>query len=196
VQPPRVFLDASILYSIQLTDLFLRLATEGLLVPFWSDRVEAEWIRRLAENRPDLDSARLLRRSARMNEHFPHAKVVCCPEDILGSIELPDPDDRHVVAAAFMAGAEAIVTYNLKDFPESVLAPWELEALSPDAALTEIVDSEIRTHGHPHRLIKAITKLRAALQNPPPLKAWIESLGKNHRLPAFAQILKSYRDLI
>jgi hypothetical protein len=40
--------------------------------------------------------------------------------------------DRHVLAAAVRTGAQTIVTFNLKDFPEASLTPWNVEAQSPD----------------------------------------------------------------
>ena len=49
-------------------------------------------------------------------------------EDLVPSLELPDPGDRHVLAAAIRSEADIIVTVNLKDFPASLLAPYGLEA--------------------------------------------------------------------
>lgn len=54
-------------------------------------------------------------------------------EPLIEGLKLPDPDDRHVLAAAIKAGAQVIVTRNLKDFPETDLQPWDIEAQSPDA---------------------------------------------------------------
>jgi hypothetical protein len=51
-----------------------------------------------------------------------------------------DPKDRHVVAAAVMANASVIVTSNLKDFLLEDLAPWGIEAQSPDIFLTYLFD--------------------------------------------------------
>ncbi|MFL0446006.1 hypothetical protein [Corynebacterium xerosis] len=53
---------------------------------------------------------------------------------------LQDPDDRHVVAAAIRGRAEAIVTDNVKDFPDSALAPWGLHAVTPDDFLRDLHD--------------------------------------------------------
>jgi len=44
-------------------------------------------------------------------------------DEITEGLKLPDPDDRHVLAVAIKGGAQVIVTCNLKDFPESDLAP-------------------------------------------------------------------------
>lgn len=45
------------------------------------------------------------------------------------------PKDRHVLAAAVRCGADVIVTFNLKHFPEEALEPWGIEAQSPDEFL-------------------------------------------------------------
>ncbi len=190
---PRAFLDASVLFSVALTDLLLRLATESLFEPLWSPEVEAEWIRRLLEKRPDLSEERIRRRAVRMREHFSRSVV---PQrqylPYLSTIDLPDPDDRHVVAAAFAGGAEVLVTYNLKHFPQEALVHFELEPLHPDAFLTDLLEAEIRTNGQPHRVLAAIRALRSALSHPPSPEEWIRFLEKKHGLHAFARALQSF----
>ena len=52
-------------------------------------------------------------------------------EELIEGLKLPDADDRHVLAAAIKAGAETIVTSNLKDFPAGVLATYGIEARVP-----------------------------------------------------------------
>ena len=66
--------------------------------------------------------------------------LVTSYEDLIASLSLPDPDDRHVLAAAMRAGAEVIVTYNLSDFPTEALARFDIEAQHPDDFLLCLLD--------------------------------------------------------
>lgn len=61
--------------------------------------IHDEWIRNVHANRPDLSLERLERTRAQMN-HAVRDCVVTGFEYMIPSINLPDPDDRHVVAAA------------------------------------------------------------------------------------------------
>ena len=58
-------------------------------------------------------------------------------EPLIEGLKLPDPGDRHVLAAAIKSGAQVIVTRNLKHFPASDLEPWDIEAKSPDRGLPD-----------------------------------------------------------
>lgn len=58
--------------------------------------------------------------------------------------ELPDPDDRHVLAAALVADADYIVTYNLKDFPLEKLSRYSITAIHPDVFLCRMLDWDTR----------------------------------------------------
>ena len=67
-----------------------------------------------------------------MHEAFPEA-VVSFPENLLLALPcIPDPGDRHVVAAAIHSHAHAIVTANLKHFPKEALAQYNIMVHSPD----------------------------------------------------------------
>lgn len=110
-------LDACVLYPLAMADALMSLATTGLFAAKWTTSIEAEWIRSLEENRPDL-KGRLHSRRDQMREAVPDWEVderawtICAR-----GLELPDPDDVHVLAAALAGLADCIVTANLKDFP-------------------------------------------------------------------------------
>ena len=87
----------------------------------WSPRIHDEWKRNLLINRPDLTSAQLDRTSGLMDQAIPDG-LVTGHEALIAGLTLPDPDDRHVLAAAIRCNASVIVTFNEKDFPEAALA--------------------------------------------------------------------------
>ena len=62
-------------------------------------------------------------------------------EELVPGLTLPDPDDRHVLAAAIRGGAECIVTFNLKDFPKSSLDPYRIEAIHPDDFVSRLLEA-------------------------------------------------------
>ena len=102
-------LDANVLYSYPLTSVLLELAEARLYRPIWSKDIHEEWIRAVTRTRPDIAPEKLERRRAAMDHALPDACVSGC-ERLVPAIELPDPDDRHVVAAAIRAKAQVIVT--------------------------------------------------------------------------------------
>ena len=137
---PIVVYDANVLYPAQLRDLLMRLAVSGLVRAHWSDQIHEEWMGNVLVNRPDLRQEQLDRTRALMERALPSARVEGY-EQHMASISLPDPDDRHVVAAAIEAKAEVIVTFNLRDFPESVFDPLGLKALHPDAFVLSLFEA-------------------------------------------------------
>ena len=154
------FLDASVLYPAPLRDLLLELAVSDTYRAKWSNAVHEEWIRALLQDRPDIEAARLERTRALMDAHVRDA-LVSDFEDLVSTIQLPDPDDRHVVAAAMRGEADIILTANLKDFPASALAPRGLVAEHPDVFLTRLCRE---SRG---RFLDALERVRVRLRNPP-----------------------------
>ena len=154
------FLDASVLYPAPLRDLLLELAVSGLYRAKWSARVHDEWTRALLRSRPGLTAARLERTRRLMDAHVRDVLVTGF-EDLVPSLELPDPDDRHVLAAAIRAEADLIVTANLKDFPVSSLAPHGLDAEHPDTFLVRLCAR------WPARFVEALHRVRGRLRHPP-----------------------------
>jgi predicted nucleic acid-binding protein len=128
-----VLLDANVLVPAALRDTLLRLAEEPRLYrPRWSEPILGEVSRTLEQklSRSQAETARL--RNA-LEEHFPEACVTGF-EGLSGASEI-NPKDRHVVAAAVRAGAQTIVTYNLKHFPRTALDVLGVEAQHPDEFL-------------------------------------------------------------
>jgi hypothetical protein len=129
-------LDACVLVPIALADTLLRVAEKGLYRPLWSARILAEAQQAIEEIHPGID---VQKRFTDMREAFDDALVTGW-EELETGITLPDDDDRHVVAAAIRAGAQAIVTANVDDFPAATLGPLGLEAVHPDTFLLDQLD--------------------------------------------------------
>lgn len=108
-------LDANVLHPARPRDLLLRLAIAGTFQPRWTATILAECVGSIAADRPDLTAEQLDRTRHLMGVAVPDALVEGY-EDLIDQLELPDPDDRHVLAAAMAAGADLLVTWNLADF--------------------------------------------------------------------------------
>ncbi len=115
------------LYPAYLCDTLLRLAEAEAYRPLWSSDILAELRRNVAEAGVPVD--RVERRIANMSQSFPDAMVSGYESLIDGMTN--DPKDRHVLAAAVRANAEVIVTFNVRDFPEPVLKPYDVLDLYP-----------------------------------------------------------------
>jgi hypothetical protein len=131
-----VLLDACVLVPMPLADTLLRLAAgPGLYLPKWSDQIMVEVSRTLQENFR-LSAQKAMHRENEIRRHFPEAWVEGY-EDLIPAMT-NHPKDRHVLAAAARAGTKVIVTYNLKDFPRSALAPYSIIAQGPSAFLKNL----------------------------------------------------------
>jgi predicted nucleic acid-binding protein len=124
---------------VVLTDTLLRVAERGLYRPLWSRAILDEAQDAVLAVHPHLDREAVGRRFQDMNHTFEDALVTGW-ESLVDGIDLPDPDDRHVVAAAMRGGAQAIVTSNVKDFPDSTLARLDLATVHPDTFLLDQLD--------------------------------------------------------
>lgn len=121
----RVLIDTCVLYPPLLRNLVLGLAEQGVFQPLWSDAIAAEWLHLAARRGEDGVPVTL----ARMRARWPQG---CAPAGHPEILDLPDSDDRHVLAAAIAGGAGQILTANLADFPPRILAVHGLQAVSPD----------------------------------------------------------------
>jgi hypothetical protein len=126
----KTFLDACVLYPTVTREVLLGCAAAGLFRPLWSPRVLEEWVR-AAARAPD---GEMVARGevATLRARWPQAEVRP-GEATAARMWLPDPDDVHVLAAASDAGADRLVTFNLRDFPRSEVAAEGVVAEGPDA---------------------------------------------------------------
>ena len=181
--------DACVLYSGSLRDFFLRLADNGLIIPYWSEKIQNEWVYNLLQNRADLKRENLERTCHEMDFHFPGACVLGV-ESGVPLLQLPDSKDRHVLAAAIRAKAQYIVTFNLKDFPTSALASYKVVAISPDDFALRVVEYDA------NKFIDTVARHRAALSRPPQtVDEYLATLEqqKLHKTVAF---LREHKDKI
>lgn len=182
-------LDACVLYPAPVRDILLSLAHQGLYHARWTATISDEWMRNVIGNRPDLDVIRLHRTAERMALAIPDSMIEGY-ERFTETIELPDPDDRHVVAAALIGHADAIVTFNLKDFPATMLAPLGLEAQHPD----DFVVNQL--HLNLTDALKAVKAWRARLTRPPQTVAELLATLARCGLPQTASLLADNAELI
>ena len=181
-------LDANTLYPAPLRDLLLSLAVDGLYHARWTASIHDEWTRNLAKNRPEL-AERLPQLVALMNRIVPDCLVENY-EALIDGLALPDAEDRHVLAAAIAGHADAIVTFNLKDFPGEVLGRYNIEALHPDDfVLNQLELRQIDA-------LAAIKAMRARLRRPPQSAADLIATLEHAGLPASAAHLRRAEALI
>jgi predicted nucleic acid-binding protein len=151
--------DACVLYPAPLRDLLMHLALTDLFRARWSDEIHEEWMRSVLKNRPDLTRTQLERTRDLMNANV-RGCLVTDYEDLVSALTLPDPDDRHVLAAAIRVRADVIVTFNLADFPVSVLKRYGIEAQHPDDFVRHLIDLDEAT------VCAAVRRQRGGLRNP------------------------------
>lgn len=151
--------DACVLYPAPLRDILMRLAWTDLFHARWSPRIQEEWMRGVLRKRPEL-ADRLIRTRELMDRAIPDC-VITGWEGIEASLTLPDPDDRHVLAAAIAGRADVIVTYNLRHFPAEALRNHGVEAQHPDTFIRHVLDLDGDI------ALPAVRDHRASLTSPP-----------------------------
>jgi hypothetical protein len=150
-----VLLDACVLIPMPLADTLLRLASAPRLYsPKWTDQIMTEVSRNLQENL-GLTPEQAQYRESEIRRYFPEAWVDGYEE--LVPVMTNQEKDRHVLAAAVRARSEVIVTYNLKDFPRSSLAPYSIVAQGPSTFLKNLYELD------PARVMRTLERQAAAI---------------------------------
>jgi len=181
--------DACVLYAAPVRDLVLELAMAKIYRAKWTHRIHDEWMDNLLRKRPDLKPANLQRTRKLINESVEDC-LVTGYEALADKLELPDPNDRHVLAAAIKGQVQIIVTYNLKDFPAKTLAEFGMEAQHPDDFFLNQSDLQLSA------FLTAVKKIREGLKNPPRNSTQYLEVLRKHSLVKTAAFLDSYLDVI
>lgn len=146
-------------------------------------------MRNLLKNRPDIKIERLYRTKELIDASVRDC-IVTGYESLMSGLTLPDPDDRHVLAAAIAGRVDIIVTFNLKDFPYDTLRPFGIKTQHPDVFCRDLLDIA------PGQVCEAIKTIRQRLKSPP--KKIAEYLGSLERqeLSTFVGKLRDYENLL
>lgn len=180
--------DSCVLYPAPLRDLLLRVALTDLFRAKWTADIHAEWMRSVLEDRPEL-AARLERTRTLMDAHVRDCLVEGY-HDLIPSLTLPDPDDRHVLAAAIRGRADVIVTFNLRDFPATALDPFGIDAQHPDEFIRHLIDLA------PGVVAGAAREHRASLKSPPKTAEDYLLTLEQQQLPETVAALRQYVDVL
>lgn len=182
-------LDANVLHPAFVRGALLWFADERLFQPHWSADILTEWRRSVQRRFPDTTDAQLDAQQVMMEASFPDAEVTGYQTFISG-IELPDADDRHVLAAAVVGRCAGIVTSNIKHFPPTVAGALGIEIIHPDDFIVNIIDL------HPSRALAACKRHRAAMAKSNPSADEFLARFERAGLIQSHQRLRKHADLI
>jgi hypothetical protein len=189
VSPFTALYDACVLYPAPLRSLLMYLALTDLFRARWTDAIHEEWMRNVQKDYPDVTREKAERIRDLMNAHVRDC-LVTGYEDLIPALALPDPNDRHVLAAAIRAGADVIVTANLADFPADVLNQYGMEAQHPDEFVAHLLELA------PAVVCGAAKKQRESLRNPPKtVEEYLHALARQGLAQTVAA-LRQFADLL
>lgn len=180
-----VLYDSCVLYPAPLRDLLMRLALTDLYQAKWSADIHKEWIKSLLRNRPDINLERLERIREKMDSNVRDC-LVYGYESLIEGLILPDPHDRHILAAAIRSQAQIIITFNLQDFPLARTSEYGIEAQHPDDFLRHLIDLA------PGQFISCIRETRISLKNPPKNPEEYLAILAQQSLPQTVSYLQNY----
>jgi len=184
-----VLYDSCVLYPAPLRDFLMQLAMTDLYRAKWSHDIHEEWIKNLLKNRSDLKRENLMMVRSLMDQHVRECLVENY-EAIIPTLNLPDKNDNHVLAAAIKSSASTIVTFNLKDFPRNVIEEYNIEAQHPDNFIVDLFDLSIGM------VCSAARSCRNRLKNPAfNVERYLNNLERQS-LPKTVSRLREFHDII
>lgn len=177
----RIYIDANVFMSSWTLDPILSTADAGLFEPAWSKEVLMEYKHAAAECGRERTAQKIIADASRQ---YPSACITGWEHRVEG-IGLPDPDDRHVVAAALEGSCDLIVTFNVRDFPRKEMRELGLEIVHPDELLVGFAEDE------PESMLEVMRDLVNEKERPPrTMRQEIEGL-RRCRLVRFADWLEA-----
>lgn len=179
-------LDACLLYSATMRDLLMRLTIRFVFQPKWTERIHTEWMENLLRNRPDLTRKQVERTRDLMNRYGRDYHVGEY-ETLIPTLQLPDKDDRHILAAAIASECTTIVTFNLTDFPARTLREYGIRAIHPDIFLCELFGNA------PPLFLMAVRDQLLGMTHPPQTVDQLLTKFQNENLVQLSQRLEKYR---
>lgn len=151
----------------------------------WTGRIHREWMRAVLRKKPHLKEK--IRRTRKLMDQNVLGCRVRGYERWEGRLYLPDVDDRHVLAAGLACVADLIVTNNGKDFPDYLLRPFGIRAVTPDQFLLSLWDSGV--------VMAAVREHRASMKMPAmSVEQYRHALAHN-KLPGLANGLSKWNDV-
>lgn len=131
-------LDANVLFPAAVRDILLHFADVNLFQPKWTNEINKEWIESLIHKSSHFTKAKLIRTRNQMNIAFPDANITQY-ESLISDLSLPDKNDLHILAAAIKGKVDAIVTFNIKDFPATIVKKFGIEVIHPDEFVENLI---------------------------------------------------------
>lgn len=161
----------------------LALTEDSIHEIVWSERLLAEWERVIVrEGRRSAESAVAVAQAVR--HFFADCEIAAAAYGhLVDDMPGDDPDDRHHAAAAVAAGADALITWNLADFPADDLAERGVRVIDPDSYLCGLY-GEL-----PHEVVETVVRLAGEKRNPPVTIADAVARLAKAGLPGFADLL-------
>jgi predicted nucleic acid-binding protein len=132
--------DSCVLFPRTMRDILTRVAAAGLVRAQWSEHIHRELGEKLVVKYPDMaEGTQIDKLIEFLTATVPDCLVVGY-EGLIDSFDLPDPNDRHVAAAAIKAGAQVIVTRDGRGFPDEFLDQHDMCLKDPDDFVADLID--------------------------------------------------------
>lgn len=183
-------IDACVFYGMLKTDTLMSLCSRGLFAAKWSERIENEWIGHLIEKMPNKE-AEIIRRRDTMRVAVPDWAV--CPKGIASieqSLQLPDMNDRHVLAAAMIGHADCIVTDDKWGFDDEIVSQYGIEIIDTDSFIVNQLDLD------EYQALAALKAMRLRWKNPDATPDDFCAVFEKNKLLLTAQRLRDRIELI